>query len=101
MRNDDSERFSLFRYGKWVLLGMVVAGVILVLMFITSFYFTVDQNEVAGVTRNGALISDKPIGPGMHFKMPIFDSVHKIRTSIDKLAIDGTKVKTPTISLRW
>lgn len=84
----------LSHYGKWVFLALVLFAFIIVISFITSFYYTVDQNEVAGVTRNGALISEKPVGPGLHFKWPIVDAVHKTRVSQEKIPIDDITVKT-------
>jgi membrane protease subunit HflC len=81
----------ILRYGIWVLLFI---GALLILSVGLSCFFTVQQNEAAGVTRYGSLISSKPVGPGFHFKVPFIDEVHTIRMSIDKIAIDKVKVKT-------
>jgi len=89
---EEPSPFSLiFRYGKWALLVLVV---LIIFSFALSSVYTVDQNEVAGVTRYGSLISAKPVGPGIHFKLPWIDEVHTIRTSIDKIPIPEMKVKT-------
>ncbi len=76
---------------KWAILFIVL---LVLLSLVTSYIYTVQQNEVAAVTRGGSLISSKPEGPGYHFKMPWIDEVHKIRMSIDKLPIDKLVVKT-------
>jgi membrane protease subunit HflC len=74
----------------------VVLVVLLVLVFIfaMSSYFTVNQNEVGAVLRFGRLVSDEPVQPGLHFKLPVVDSVHTIRTSIEKIPIPEIHVKT-------
>jgi membrane protease subunit HflC len=80
-----------------VKISLIVVAVIAVLFVLSTFFgsfYAVEQNEVAGVTRGGQLISATPVGPGFHFKIPFLDTVHTIRTSIDKLPIDGIKVKT-------
>ncbi len=79
------------KYAKWIALLVIV---IFLISIGADFFYNVQQNELAGVTRNGALISDKPVGPGLHFKWPWIDNVHAIRTSIDKMAIDKLTVKT-------
>src|ERR1700688_4577549 len=81
----------ILRYGIWVLLFI---GSIIILSLGVGCFFTVQQNEVAGVTRYGSLISSKPEGPGFHFKAPFIDQAHTIRMSIDKIPIDKAKVKT-------
>jgi membrane protease subunit HflC len=81
----------VFRWGKWVFLGLLV---LLLFSIGTGCFYTVQQNEVAAVTRYGSLVSTKPEGPGFHFKAPFIDQVHTIRMSIDKIPIDKAKVKT-------
>jgi membrane protease subunit HflC len=80
----------IFRYGKW---GILLIIMLIVFSMVGSCYFSVNQNELAGVTSYGSLVSDKPIGPGLHFKMP-WQEVHTIRISIDKIPIDKIQVKT-------
>ncbi len=81
----------IFKLAKWI---VPIAALIFLLLIITDFFYNVQQNELAGVTRNGALISDKPVGPGLHFKFPWIDQVHAIKMSLDKLPIDKLTVKT-------
>jgi membrane protease subunit HflC len=79
---------------RWVKLAGIVVGVLVIFSFVLSCVYSINQNELGGVTRGGKLISDKPIGPGYHFKLPWIDDIHTIRMSIDKLAIDKLTVKT-------
>ncbi|WP_158554848.1 SPFH domain-containing protein [Methylovirgula sp. 4M-Z18] len=58
-----------------------------------SFY-TVNQNEVGAVTRFGQLVSAAPVSPGLHFKLPIADTAHTIRTSIERISVPEMRVKT-------
>ena len=62
-------------------------------LLLDSFY-TVEANEVAGVTRFGSLISTSPEGPGFHWKMPFADTAHRVRVSQDRFTIGSIKVKT-------
>lgn len=72
---------------------LVVVLAIAVILVMSS-YFTVNQNEVGAVLRFGRLVSDQPVQPGLHFKLPVVDSVHTIRTSIEKIPIPEIHVKT-------
>jgi regulator of protease activity HflC (stomatin/prohibitin superfamily) len=61
---------------RWfVSAGFVVLGLILLLTVMGSWY-TVDQGERAVVLRLGAIVGEA--GPGLHFKMPWINTVHKI-----------------------
>jgi regulator of protease activity HflC (stomatin/prohibitin superfamily) len=62
-------------------------------LLLDSFY-TVQPNEVAGVTRFGSLVSAAPEGPGFHWKMPFADTAHHVRVSQDRFTIGSIKVKT-------
>ena len=55
--------------------GMAAIGLILLLTVMGSWY-TVDQGERAVVLRLGAIVGEA--GPGLHFKMPWINTVHKI-----------------------
>lgn len=57
----------------------IASSVIAALLFITLVFgswYTVDQGEKAVVLRNGAIIGESE--PGLHFKLPLFDSVEHI-----------------------
>jgi regulator of protease activity HflC (stomatin/prohibitin superfamily) len=55
--------------------GMGVVGLILLMTLMGSWY-TVDQGERAVVLRLGAIVGEA--GPGLHFKFPWINTVHKI-----------------------
>ena len=61
---------------RWVFsAGVAFVGLLLLLTVMGSWY-TVDQGERAVVLRLGAIVGEA--GPGLHFKMPWINSVHKI-----------------------
>ena len=51
-------------------------GGIIVLMLLLGSWYTVDQTERGVLLRNGAVIGTAQ--PGLGFKLPLFDSVHKV-----------------------
>lgn len=59
-----------------VILVMPVFAAVLFLSFISSFYYTVNASMV-GVVLSGGKISSVS-QPGMHFKVPLYDTVHFI-----------------------
>ena len=61
---------SVFRLGTVLLVGLVAIYVLF------ASWYTVDQGERAVVLRLGAIVEET--GPGLHFKMPWINSVHKI-----------------------
>ncbi|MBB3459351.1 regulator of protease activity HflC (stomatin/prohibitin superfamily) [Rhizobium sp. BK313] len=58
-----------------------------------SFY-VVEPTEMAGVRRLGTVITDKPVGPGLHFKLPFVDVVDTIQTSLDTFNLSDLTVYT-------
>ena len=69
---------------EWLLLGAVVTGV----GYLTGT-FRVPQTEVAYVTRFGKVVNPSagPIGPGLHMKLPLIDSVDMLSISTDTLVL--------------
>jgi regulator of protease activity HflC (stomatin/prohibitin superfamily) len=61
---------SVFRLGTVLLVGLIAA------YGLFASWYTVDQGERAVVLRLGAIVEET--GPGLHFKMPWINSVHKI-----------------------
>ena len=61
---------------------LVAGGIVTLLSAVIFFttYFTVDQNEMAVVTRFGEL--QYVAGPGLHFKMPFVNATEHYRTDI-------------------
>ena len=60
------------------LFGVIVAFFVLILVGFGS-WFTVDATERGVLLRNGAVVSTEQ--PGLHFKIPFFESVAKIPVS--------------------
>jgi regulator of protease activity HflC (stomatin/prohibitin superfamily) len=58
---------TLVSFGLLILVGLTV---------VFGSWYTVDQTQRAVLLRNGALVSIEP--PGLHFKLPWFESVSKI-----------------------
>ena len=59
-------------------------------------WFRVQQNEVAYVTRFGLVVNPKagPLGPGLHFKIPLADVADTISVSTDTMTMPAMKVFT-------
>lgn len=75
------------------LIGGGIIGMLLIIIFFMT-YFTVDQNEMAVVTRFGEIsyVAD----PGLHFKMPFVNSADAYRTDIQDL-MPTQRVNTYTV----
>ncbi len=74
-----------------------VAGVVLFMGAIATLmgsFYTVQPTEMAGVRRLGTVVSQQPIGPGLHLKMPFIDTVDTIQTSLDTFQLNNLTVYT-------
>ena len=74
--------------------GAYLAVAVVALWVIANSYYVVDPNEAGAVTRMGSLVSEAPVAPGFHLKLPFIDTAHKVRTSIEKIPIPDVKAKT-------
>jgi len=63
-------------------ISAAIVGCLLLVLFFSTYY-TVEEYENAVVTRFGAISSIE--GTGLHFKMPIVNSVHFIRTDVQNI----------------
>ena len=54
---------------------------------------------MAGVRRLGVVTSQQPLGPGLHFKIPLIDQVDTLRVSLDVLRVNDLTVYT--IDNQW
>jgi regulator of protease activity HflC (stomatin/prohibitin superfamily) len=70
--------------GKIVLWGL---GLVFVVSMALGGFYTVDEKERAVLLRNGALVEVSE--PGLHFKVPIIDSVRDISVATDTVMFDG------------
>ncbi|CAK0780582.1 hypothetical protein CCP4SC76_7440022 [Gammaproteobacteria bacterium] len=64
------------------LILMAVAALLL-----SSSLFVVSPTEMAGVRRFGIVTTPEPVGPGIHFKLPLIDQVDRLQVSLDLLRI--------------
>ncbi|WP_375466418.1 SPFH domain-containing protein [uncultured Methylobacterium sp.] len=69
---------------------LVIAAAILVL----GSVYVVQPTEMAGVRRLGTVVTDRPIGPGLHAKFPLVDVVDTIQTSLDTFRLNNLTVYT-------
>jgi modulator of FtsH protease HflC len=85
---------SLVRLGSRLLL----LGIFLFALIVLADWglFRVQQNEVAYVTRFGQVVNRDagPLGPGLHFKLPLIDQADMVSTSTDTVAMPSMKVFT-------
>jgi regulator of protease activity HflC (stomatin/prohibitin superfamily) len=70
------------------------AIVVLVLSLLGGSFYTVQPTEMAGVRRLGTVVTDQPIGPGLHLKVPYIDTVDTIQTSLETFQLDNLTVYT-------
>jgi regulator of protease activity HflC (stomatin/prohibitin superfamily) len=81
---------SDFNRGKMLGFGALVLGAYLA----ANSYFTVDPAERAMVRFLGKVTGEKPLGPGLHFKSPLFASVDRAQVSLTNLHIPVFSVNT-------
>ncbi|NEU13137.1 hypothetical protein G3T14_13450 [Methylobacterium sp. BTF04] len=75
-------------------LSIGVGVVAVVGAILSSSFYVVQPTEMAGVRRLGTVITDQPVGPGLHLKMPFVDVVDHIQTSLDTFKLNGLTVYT-------
>lgn len=83
------------RRGALPLIGGVLA-VVIFLGVVWSTYYTVEQGEVGVLIRNGALVGEN--GPGLHFKLPLIDTVEHISIQPQLDSFDGLENGYPALS---
>lgn len=66
-------------------LGFVLAVCLIALGFGCSSYYTVPQTDLAYVTQFGRVVNPAagPVGPGLHFKLPLIQNVDMLRITRD------------------
>jgi regulator of protease activity HflC (stomatin/prohibitin superfamily) len=69
---------------------LIAGGVIGFIVLVGGFssYYSVSPNELAAVTYLGKLESDKPVGPGPHFKLPFLEHADIIEVSQQTLHLE-------------
>lgn len=74
---------------KGIIAG-IVSVVVLILVASTFFgsWYNVDETERGVLLRNGAVVGDAAIGPGLHFKMPFIEAVDTISIQSNSLTFE-------------
>ena len=65
-----------------------------VLFLLANSFYTIQPSERGNVRRLGVVQYDKPLLPGLHFKLPLIDKVDKIQVSLATLHIPPFSVTT-------
>jgi regulator of protease activity HflC (stomatin/prohibitin superfamily) len=71
---------------KRIGIAAAIAVAILLVLFPAAPFFTVEQGEAGVVLRFGKVV--EVAAPGLHFKVPIVDQVHRMSTRIEKRLYD-------------
>ncbi|MBF0119327.1 MAG: hypothetical protein HQK79_10870 [Desulfobacterales bacterium] len=88
IRKNNFIKMNFVHYGKFVSIFLI-----LFIIFNGSFY-KVDQTELANVRRFGVVRYNKPVKPGLHFKIPIIDTVDKLQVTLTTLHVPPFDVTT-------
>ena len=75
-------------------LAALLIGIGIVLLLIGGSFVIVQPTEMAGKRRLGQVAVDQPLGPGLHFKLPLLDQIDKLQVSLETYAIDHLMVNT-------
>ena len=75
-------------------LAVLLIGIGILLVLISGSFVIVQPTEMAGKRRLGEVAVAQPLGPGLHFKLPLVDTVDKIQVSLETYRIDHLSVNT-------
>lgn len=73
--------------------GVAIVAIFGLILFFGSYY-VVDPTERAGVRMMGTVTTSQPIGPGLHFKVPVISTVDKVQVSLTTVHIPAFEVNT-------
>ena len=90
---DEEERGRLAQ-GIGALMAKIAAMAVVGAVVVGGSVYTVDPTQVAHVTRLGSVVTESPVGPGVHMKIPLIESVDKIAVSLSQLPIKNIQVNT-------
>ncbi len=79
---------SFLRKAAWF------AAVLIGFFVISSSWFKVEPTERGNVRRFGVVQYDKPLQPGLHFKLPLIDDADKLQVSLTTVHIPPFDVTT-------
>lgn len=77
-------------------MALVIVGLVILFVLFFGSWFRVDQTEMAFTRRFGTVQQErsKPLGPGLHFKLPLIDSADTLQVSLKTIHIPPFDVLT-------
>jgi regulator of protease activity HflC (stomatin/prohibitin superfamily) len=72
----------------------ILIGIGILLFLLATAFVIVQPTEMAGKRRLGQVVTDQPLGPGLHFKLPVLEQIDKLQVSLDTYRIDRLTVNT-------
>src|SRR6266850_397673 len=72
----------------------IIIAVAVVGALVTNAFVIVDPTEMAGKRLLGRVVVDHPLGPGLHFKLPLVEKIDKLQTSLETYKLDRLTVNT-------
>ena len=88
---------QLPNFGNFGARQLVPILILALLVFLAmNSFFIIDQTELGNVRRFGTVLypRDKPLLPGIHFKMPFIDEADKVRVTLQTLHVPAFDVLT-------
>ena len=92
---DKADRNAKYGFASWLYRNarIIVISVFAFAVIYDSF-FTVQETQRGGMRRFGHQVSEQPIMPGLHFKLPFVETADLMQVSVDNLRIDNLHVYT-------
>src|SRR5580700_6616618 len=75
-------------------LAIALVGIGVLLILIAGSFMIVQPTEMAGKRRLGQVVVDQPLGPGLHFKLPLIEQIDKLQVSLETYGINHLSVNT-------
>jgi regulator of protease activity HflC (stomatin/prohibitin superfamily) len=75
-------------------IALAALGAALILIVAWSGFYVVEPTELAGVRRLGTVVTTTPVGPGLHFKWPLVETVDRLQVSLDTFPVNDLTVYT-------
>lgn len=75
-------------------IALTALGAAILLIVAWSGFYVVEPTELAGVRRLGTVVTTLPVGPGLHFKWPLIETVDRLQVSLDTFPVNDLTVYT-------
>jgi hypothetical protein len=73
---------------------VILFGIAVLVALVAASFVIVDPTEMAGKRRLGQVVVDRPLGPGLHFKLPLIEEIDTLQTSLETYKLDKLTVNT-------